>query len=115
MRVTPPSFKKRDETASALDYELARERAGSLGRSGRKLESTLAALSAFDRENATDAHDTRLTNDRNSLASAAGVALWSFVVQRESLGLRDSAAVMRAYAIPADVQVRMGAFPADPT
>jgi hypothetical protein len=37
-----------------------------------------------------------------------------FVVQREACGLRDSRAVMRDYAVPPEVQVRMGLLPAAP-
>jgi hypothetical protein len=37
-----------------------------------------------------------------------------FVVQREACGLRDSRAVMRDYAVPAEVQVRMGLPPPSP-
>jgi hypothetical protein len=37
-----------------------------------------------------------------------------FVVQREACGLRDSRAVMRDYAVPADVQVRMDLLPPPP-
>jgi len=46
------------------------------------------------------------------LVAAAGHALWMFVVQRESCGLRDSRTVMRDYKVPAEVQERMGVFPA---
>lgn len=115
MRVTPPSFKARNEPSSALDYELAQERAAALGRSGRNLESALTALRTFDYERAIGTRDTGSDKgDRDALVSIAGVALWHFIVQREALGLRDSAHIMRAYAVPADVQARMGAFPADP-
>jgi hypothetical protein len=44
----------------------------------------------------------------------AGYALWLFVVQREACGLRDSRAVMRGYAVPAEVQMRMGLLPPPP-
>jgi hypothetical protein len=36
------------------------------------------------------------------------------VVQRECCGLRDSRAVMRDYAVPAEVQARMGLLPPQP-
>jgi hypothetical protein len=35
-----------------------------------------------------------------------------FVVQRESCGLLDSRSLMRDYKVPAEVQERMGVFPA---
>jgi hypothetical protein len=36
------------EPGAALEYEIAREKAASLGRLGRRLEAALEALSAFD-------------------------------------------------------------------
>jgi hypothetical protein len=48
------------------------------------------------------------------LVAEAGYALWLFVVQREACGLRDSHAVMRDYAVPAEVQIRMGLPPPAP-
>ena len=51
---------------------------------------------------------------RAMLVAEAGYALWLFVVQREACGLRDSRAVMRDYAVPAEVQVRMGLLPPQP-
>ena len=112
MRVTPPSFTKKNEPVTALDYELAQERAATLGRLGRKLESTLAALRAFDETREPAASDrANRKAERDSLVSDAGFALWNFVIQREVLGLRDSHAVMRDYGVPAEVQARMGALP----
>jgi hypothetical protein len=43
--------------------------------------------------------------------AAAGEVLWSFIVQREACGLRDSARAMRDYGVPAEVRLRMGIFP----
>jgi len=40
--------------------------------------------------------------------------LWQFIVQREACGLRDGGMVMRMHKVPAEVQARMGAFPARP-
>jgi hypothetical protein len=37
-----------DNPAAALDYEIAQEKASTLGRLGRALEAALAALHAFD-------------------------------------------------------------------
>jgi hypothetical protein len=48
------------------------------------------------------------------LVAEAGYALWLFVVQREACGLRDSRAVMRDYAVPTEVQLRMGLPPPQP-
>jgi hypothetical protein len=108
----PPSFSKKNEPVTALDYELAQERAATLGRLGRKLESTLAALRAYDQARTTaEVHSATHRAGRHALVSDAGVALWNFVIQREVVGLRDSRVVMRDYNVPAEVQAQMGALP----
>jgi hypothetical protein len=102
-----------DNPAAALDYEIAQEKAATLGRAGRKLEAALAALRAFDaqpRELRADA-----PRERRTLVAEAGYALWLFVVQRESLGLRDQRQLMRDYGVPGEVQSRMGMLPMKPS
>jgi hypothetical protein len=96
--------------AAALDYEIAQEKASTLGRLGRALEAALAALQTFDAETIEPNPESR--KERRALVAQAGYALWLFVVQREALGLRDSRQVMRDYRVPADVQNRMGMLPA---
>ena len=96
--------------AAALDYEIAQEKASTLGRLGRALEAALAALQTFDAETIEPNPESR--KERRALVARAGHALWMFVVQREALGLRDSRQVMRDYRVPADVQNRMGLLPA---
>ena len=92
-----------------LDYELAQEKASTLGRLGRALEAALAALRDHD---AQAEHTDETHQARRALVAQAGHALWLFVVQREALGLRDTRRVMRDYRVPADVQNRMGLLPA---
>src|SRR5262245_31808601 len=95
--------------AGVLGYEIAQEQASALGRLGRALEAALAALARFDEERpAPLSPEDRKA--RSTLVGEAGGALWHFVVQRESCGMRDARAVMRDYRVPADVQARMGAF-----
>ena len=110
MTLKPPSLGAKLASgrapADALEYELAGEMASTLGRLGRRLEETLAALRAFDAQPGAD------RSGRTALVAEAGLALWHFVVQREALGLRDSARVMRDYAVPGEVRARMGLFPA---
>ena len=113
MTVRPPRvFSPEIWTANpgaALDYELAQEKAFTLGRLGRALEAALAALREFDAQ-AVEASAER-KHERRALVAQAGHALWMFVVQREALGLRDSGQLMRDYRVPAEVQNRMGALP----
>jgi hypothetical protein len=108
----------------ALDYEIAQEQASALGRLGRALEAALAALADFDRQfdrmapyqlapghGPSEAAGLPLEESRRTrakLVQAASHALWCFIVQRESCGLRDPRPVIRDYRVPAEVQNRMG-------
>jgi hypothetical protein len=92
--------------ATVLDYEIAQEKASTLGRLGRGLEAALAALRAHD------AAGEGSREARRTLVAEAGYALWLFVVQREALGLRDTRQLMRDYRVPPEVQGRMGLLPA---
>lgn len=96
--------------SGALDYELAQEKAAALGRHGRALEAALAALKAFDARPGDATADSR--PERRALVAEAGHALWMLVVQRDALGLRDTRQLMRDYAVPPEVQGRMGMLPA---
>ena len=124
LRPTPGSARQ----PVALDYEIAQEQASALGRLGRALEAALAALAEFDRGRdgnldgmrAYEPAPDRSANDdaalahgehrrtRAKLVAEAGHALWCFLVQRESCGLRDPRPVIRDYRVPAEVQNRMG-------
>jgi hypothetical protein len=96
-----------DNPAAALDYEIAQEKASTLGRLGRRLEAALEALREHDeQEHAADAKQAR-----RQLVAEAGHALWLFVVQREAIGLRDTRALMRDYRVPTEVQGLMGMLP----
>ena len=104
MSLRPPGAHARAAPVVALDYEMAQERAGALGRLGRALEAALAALSDYDNGRAErDARRGRLVQD-------ASDALWCFMVQREACGMRDPRPVLRHYGVPAEVYARMGAF-----
>lgn len=94
----------------ALDYEIAQEIASALGRLGRALEQSLQALARFDANHSTGQLQPNDHDTRRALVSAAALALWTFVVQREACGLRDSRQVMRDYRVPLEVQNRVGAF-----
>lgn len=104
MNLRPPGAFARTEPVVALDYEIAQERASALGRLGRALEAALAALAEYDNDGAASAAT------RARLVQDASDALWCFMVQRESCGLRDPRPVLRHYGVPADVYARMGAF-----
>ena len=109
-RAIAPKIDIWKDNATALDYEIAQEKASTLGRLGRALEAALETLRTFDAQAIEATAETR--RERHALVAEAGYALWLFVVQREALGLRDSRQVMRDYGVPPDVQGRMGMLPA---
>jgi hypothetical protein len=120
LRPTPGSARQ----VVALDYEIAQEQASALGRLGCALEAALAALADFDRQFDRMAPYEPVPDHRPSepagpppeetrkarakLVQEASHALWCFIVQRESCGLRDPRPVIRDYRVPAEVQNRMG-------
>jgi hypothetical protein len=101
--------------ADALEIEIAQEKAAALGRLGRALERTLAALAAFDADiggqPAAMPPAADLKRRRARMVAEASLALWYFAVQREACGLRDLRPVLRDYRVPPEVAVRMGTPP----
>ena len=84
-----PQRRTKHLPADVLADEFGREKASALGRLGRALEATLAALAQFDAGHSREASATEDRQLRASLVAEASVALWHFVVQREACGLRD--------------------------
>ena len=98
MTVTPRRTTKNiwTDNATALDYEIAQEKASTLGRLGRALEAALAALREFDAQ----PHDpAEAKQTRGALVAEASRALWHFVVQREA----GSMVASQTIALPARV------------
>jgi hypothetical protein len=91
-----PSF-RRETGEGVLHAELLAEQAYSLGRAGRRVEEALAALAAQESE-----------DGRAEALRAAADAVWAFLVQRELMGLRDSAAMVAQYGVPRQVLNRLG-------
>lgn len=98
--------------ADTLSYEIVQEQASALGRLGRALEAALADLREFDAAHSRSEASSADRQARRTLVTAAGHALWMFVVQREACGLHDSRSVMRDYQVLVEVQQQMGVFPA---
>lgn len=98
----PQSLSKRlggEAADAALRLEMMEEQAASLGRAGKKVETTLAAL-----------RDHPGGEGRAEALKAAAEAVWGFLVQREVLGLRDRAYIVAHYGIPREVLNRLGGF-----
>jgi hypothetical protein len=109
-----PTFPRFRAPIDVLNYEIVQEQAAALGRLGRGLEAALKDLREFDATHARSEDSSAERQARRTLVTAAGHALWMFVVQREACGLRESRSVMRDYQVPAEVQGQMGVFPAKP-
>jgi hypothetical protein len=105
-------FRLHRAPVDVLDYEIAQEKAVALGRMGRVLEEALAKLREFDAAHPRSGEPASAQQERRTLVTEAGHALWMFVVQREACGLRDSRTVMRDFDVPGEVQQCMGAVPA---
>lgn len=86
-------------TLDALGHEILAEKAAALGRAGRKAELCLARL----REHEGD------VEARKALLREAADAVYNWFVQRELCGFRRHHDVIRDYAIPNEVLVRLGA------
>jgi len=86
-----------------LKHEVAEEKAGALGRCGRRLEHALNRLRDYETTGAPRA-DTK----RDRLLWDLAERVEAFVVQREACGLRDSRHVLKFYDIPREAIARVG-------
>ena len=92
-----------DEKAlKSVEHEIAGEKAGAIGRSGRRLRAALDNLQRFDERVGSHA---RLADPvaRAKLVEVAADAFWSYVVQREVMGLVDADYVRREYGVPYEI------------
>lgn len=101
MSLRPPhalSQQTTDGVDSALNVEIMEEKAASLGRAGKLVEKTLAALRACDAAGPS----------RQNHVRAAADAVYAYFIQRELCGLRDQGAAIKTYAVPAEVIAILG-------
>ena len=82
-----------------LEIEIAGEKAAALGRSGERVEQTLAKLKALERG----------APERAVSLKEAAEAVYAYFIQRELCGMRRHHDVIREYGIPNEVLVRLGA------
>jgi hypothetical protein len=87
-----------------VEDEIAEEKAGALGRAGRRLEHALELFRDYKPTGEPGA-DTR----REQLLWDLAACVEAFVAQREACGLRDSGHVLRHYDIPREAIARIGA------
>ena len=91
-----------DAAFNVLEADLMAEKASSLGHHGRLVETSLAALRAFDKAGDPD--------ERLKLVKKAAREVWAYFVQREACGLRDQKQIIKDLGIPGEVLVRLGAI-----
>lgn len=91
-----------DRFVDVLQRELAEERAGALGRTGRRLEDALEQFRDHE------AGEGRPGSNRERLLWDLADRVEAFVVQREACGLRDSRHVLKLYGVPAEALARVG-------
>ena len=91
----------------SVEKEIAGEKAASLGRSGRKLRTALDKLRRFDEGGNVARRSREAPLSRDKLVEVAGEALWSYVVQREAIGLIDADYIRREYSVPPEVWQHM--------
>jgi len=87
-----------------IQLEVAEERAGALGRAGRRLEQ---ALDVFRDSETSSAPHAPAKRDR--LLWDLAELVYAFIVQREACGLRDYRHVLKHFDIPREALARVGA------
>ena len=88
------------ETAlDLLGHEILAEKAAALGRAGQRAEKLLAQLRGHAGDEA----------GRAKLVGEAAEAVYAWFIQRELCGFRRHEGVIRDFAIPREVLVRLGA------
>jgi hypothetical protein len=91
----------------AFEHEVAEEKAGALGRAGRRLEHAVEQLHVHERNLAEN--DAAGKAHRDRLVWELAERVEAFVVQREACGLRDSRYMLAYYGVPREVRARVGA------
>src|SRR5258708_34560809 len=102
-----PRFKTRHTPAELLADEFLQEKASALGRAGRALEASLAALAAFDAGHSQASSAAECRQRRASLVAEASLALCHFVVQPDACGRRHLLCDLRDYLHTTDAYARM--------
>ena len=92
----------------SVQAEIAQEKAAALSRVATRLQKALARSEDYDSAPGAPGNSAI---ERSQLVSAAGEALWFFVVQREACGLGDTESVLREFRASREVHLRMGLCP----
>lgn len=90
-----------------VQLEIAEEKAGTLGRTGQRLQAAVELLREHERSRSGSAHYTDAKRER--LLWDVAERAESFVVQREACGLRDARQALAFYGVPREATRRIGA------
>lgn len=90
---------------NAIAEEIAKEKAESLGLTGKALESTLRELREYEQRHGPNPGDPQ----HGALVARAAERVTHFIVQREAFGFADPSYVFEFFAVPPAVVARLGA------
>jgi hypothetical protein len=95
------------KSVGTVQREIAEEKAGTLGRTGQRLQ---AALELYHEHQRTRPHGDRHADARRErLLWDLAERVESLIVQREACGLRDAQHVLAFYGVPHEAAARVGA------
>lgn len=92
---------------AALEYEIIAEKAATLSRLNKALETALDRIPAEDLQAGSEAQTLRALRQ-----AEAGEALWHVMIQRELCGLTSHKAFFDHMGVPAKVRLQAGPVPA---
>jgi hypothetical protein len=85
-----------------LEYEIRQEKAAALHRIALRMETALEAFRKADPAN---------SDRRRDLLEEAAEAVWFYILQRESLGLRQNTKALDQFDVPGEIRARIGPRP----
>lgn len=90
-----------------VQREIAEEKAGTLGRTGQRLQAAIDLLREHERSHSPA--DQLAAARRERLLWDLAERVESLIVQREACGLRDAHHVLAFYGVPHEATARVGA------
>jgi hypothetical protein len=90
-----------------VQREIAEEKAGTLGRTGQRLQEALDRFREHEQRDHGNAHNSQARRER--LLSDLAERVESLLVQREACGLRDARYILAFYGVPQEAVARVGA------
>jgi hypothetical protein len=95
---------KQKDPVQDLVVAIREETAGALGRAGKKLTSSVAALASFDQSHAQPGRHAQ----REHLLREAADALYSYVIQKELMGAANNDLINKTFGVTPEMWRLMG-------